>query len=168
LGFWGLGLRGGGAEGRVLRSVIFFFFCCPPPTPSPHPLSLPLCLCISLALSLSLSLARSLSLSLCAARACAPLTLSLAYVRLTGKGNSNSHGARPVHLITTMTKRIRTSRLSTKSCLLGMLEVRMPHPLRTPALSLANPQLSDFMRNGNSIKTLLAMKFTTRFFGYYK
>ena len=31
-------------------------------------------------------------------------------VRLPGKGNSNSHGARPVHLIITMIKWIRTSR----------------------------------------------------------
>jgi len=34
-----------------------------------------------------------------------------------GKGNSNSHGARPVHLITTMIKWFRTSRLSTKNYL---------------------------------------------------
>ena len=33
-------------------------------------------------------------------------------VRLPGKGSSNSHGARPVHLIITMIKRIRTSGLS--------------------------------------------------------
>jgi hypothetical protein len=32
--------------------------------------------------------------------------------RLPGKGNSNSHGARPVHQIFSMIKRIRTSRLS--------------------------------------------------------
>jgi len=32
-----------------------------------------------------------------------------------GKGNSNSHGARPVHLIITMIPWIRTSRLSTKN-----------------------------------------------------
>jgi len=38
-------------------------------------------------------------------------------VRLPGKGNSNSHGARPVHLIITMIKRIRTSRLSIKNSL---------------------------------------------------
>jgi len=36
-------------------------------------------------------------------------------VRLPGKGNSNSHGARPVHLIITMVKWIRTSRLSMNS-----------------------------------------------------
>ena len=30
-------------------------------------------------------------------------------VRLPGKGNSNSHGARPVHLMTTRIKWIRTS-----------------------------------------------------------
>ena len=33
-------------------------------------------------------------------------------VRLPGKGNSNSHGARPVHLIITIIKWIQTSRLS--------------------------------------------------------
>ena len=36
-------------------------------------------------------------------------------VRLPGKGNSNSHGARPGHLIITMIKRVRTSRLSIKN-----------------------------------------------------
>ena len=34
-----------------------------------------------------------------------------------GKGNSNSHGARPVHLIITMIQWIRTSRLSIKNSL---------------------------------------------------
>ena len=38
-------------------------------------------------------------------------------VRLPGKGNSNSHGARPVHLIITMIKWSRTSRLSIKNSL---------------------------------------------------
>ena len=38
-------------------------------------------------------------------------------VRLPRKGNSNSHGARPVHLIITMVKWIRTSRLSIKKSL---------------------------------------------------
>jgi len=38
-------------------------------------------------------------------------------VRPPGKGNSNSHGARPVHLIITMIKAIRTSRLSIKKTL---------------------------------------------------
>jgi len=38
-------------------------------------------------------------------------------VRLPGKGNSNSHGARPVHLIITMIKWIRTSRLSINNSL---------------------------------------------------
>jgi len=36
------------------------------------------------------------------------------YIRLPGKGNANSHGARPVHLIITMIKWIRTSRVSIK------------------------------------------------------
>jgi len=35
-------------------------------------------------------------------------------VRLPAKGNSNSHGARPVHLTITMIKQIFTSRLSIK------------------------------------------------------
>ena len=38
-------------------------------------------------------------------------------VRLPGKGKSNSHGARPVHLIITMIKWIRTSQLSIKNSL---------------------------------------------------
>ena len=42
-------------------------------------------------------------------------------VRLPGKGNSNSHGARPVHLIITMVKWIRTSRLPIKNSLSGTL-----------------------------------------------
>ena len=35
-------------------------------------------------------------------------------IRLPGTGNSNSHGARPVHLIITMIRWIRTGRLSIK------------------------------------------------------
>jgi len=38
-------------------------------------------------------------------------------VRLPGQGNSNSHGARTVHLIITMIKWIWTSRLSIKNSL---------------------------------------------------
>jgi len=38
-------------------------------------------------------------------------------VRLPGKRYSNSHGARPVHLIITMIKWIRTSRLSIQNSL---------------------------------------------------
>ena len=44
-------------------------------------------------------------------------------VRLPGKGNSNSQGARPVHLITTMIKWIRTSRLSIKNSLSKKIRV---------------------------------------------
>jgi len=40
-------------------------------------------------------------------------------VRLPGKGNSNSHGARPVHLTIMMIKWIRTSRSSIKNSLSG-------------------------------------------------
>ena len=38
-------------------------------------------------------------------------------VRLPGKGNSNSHRARPVHLIITMIKWIQASRLSINNSL---------------------------------------------------
>ena len=38
-------------------------------------------------------------------------------IRLPGKGNSNTHGARPVHLIITMRKCIRTRRLPIKNSL---------------------------------------------------
>ena len=38
-------------------------------------------------------------------------------IGLPGNGNSNSHGARPVHLIITMIKWIRTSRLPIKNSL---------------------------------------------------
>ena len=44
-------------------------------------------------------------------------------VRLPGKVNSNSHGARPVHLIIMMIKWIRTSRLSIKNSLSEALTV---------------------------------------------
>ena len=44
-------------------------------------------------------------------------------VRLPGKGHSNSYGARPDHLIITMIKWIRTSRLSIKNSL--WLELRV-------------------------------------------
>ena len=46
--------------------------------------------------------------------------LCLGGVSLPGKGNSNAHGgARPVNLITTMIKWIRTSRLSIRKSLIG-------------------------------------------------
>jgi len=38
-------------------------------------------------------------------------------LHVLGKGNSNSHGARPVHLIITVIEWIRTSRLSIKNSL---------------------------------------------------
>ena len=41
-------------------------------------------------------------------------------VRLPGKGDSNSHGARPVNLTITMIKWIRTSRLSIENSLSGV------------------------------------------------
>ena len=43
-------------------------------------------------------------------------------VRLPGKGNSDSHGARPVHLIITMIQWILTSRLTRKNSLSGSIK----------------------------------------------
>ena len=47
-------------------------------------------------------------------------------VRLPGKGNSESHGARPVHLIITILMWIRASRLSMMNSLPGVLCVSLP------------------------------------------
>jgi len=47
------------------------------------------------------------------------------------KGNSNSHGARPVHLIITMIRWIRTSRLSIKNSL-STWEHQTPDDLKNP------------------------------------
>jgi len=49
-------------------------------------------------------------------------------VRLPGKGNSNSHGARPVHLIITMSKWIRTSRRGPQEGVRGHLPDRNLFP----------------------------------------
>jgi len=46
-----------------------------------------------------------------------PVKPRKADIRLPGKGNSNSHDARPVHQIISLTKWIRTSRLSIKNSL---------------------------------------------------
>ena len=46
------------------------------------------------------------------------ITLRKVDVRLSGKGNSNSHGARPVYLIITMIKWIWSNSLSAKNSLL--------------------------------------------------
>ena len=43
-------------------------------------------------------------------------------VRPPGKGSSNSHGARPIHLIITMIKWIRTSRLTIKNSLSWLIK----------------------------------------------
>ena len=43
-------------------------------------------------------------------------------VRLPGKRNSKSHGARPVHLIITVIKRIQTRKLSIKNFPLSRLK----------------------------------------------
>jgi hypothetical protein len=59
--------------------------------------------------------------------------------RLPGKGNSNSHGARPFRLIITMIKWIRTSRSSKKKCLALLrappyLLNALAHPASFPAV----------------------------------
>jgi hypothetical protein len=59
-------------------------------------------------------------------------------MQVDGNGSSNSHGARPVHLIITIIKWIRTSRLSIKNSLSGRQQVRyqihkkLPLPVGTP------------------------------------
>jgi len=57
-------------------------------------------------------------------------------VRLPGKENYNSHGARPVHLIITMIKWIRTSRLSMKNSLSDLAQRDQP-PVVEHLLSLS-------------------------------
>ena len=56
-------------------------------------------------------------------------------VRLPGKGNSNSPGARPVHLIITMIKSIRTSRLSKQNSLCPRAPNLSKPPRREPQQS---------------------------------
>ena len=59
-------------------------------------------------------------------------------VRLPGEGSSNSHGARPVHLIITRIMWIRTSRLSKKTLALspGTNETSL-HPESAPIADLS-------------------------------
>jgi len=70
-------------------------------------------------LALRLASASSASLDLTSDRLAGKGWHAKVDVKLPGKGNSNSHGARPVHLIITMIKWIRTSRLSIKNSLPG-------------------------------------------------
>ena len=65
-------------------------------------------------------------------------------IRLPGKGNSNSHGARLVHLIISMIKWIRTSRLSIKNSLsLGFGVGRRPPTSSSSSSLLSSLELSD-------------------------
>ena len=59
--------------------------------------------------------------------------------RLHGKGNSNSHGARLIHLIITMMKWIRTSRLSIKKFLPLWQSSQFIEPIGFLPLSAENP-----------------------------
>ena len=56
-------------------------------------------------------------------------------IRLPGKGNSNPHGAKPVHLIITLMKWIRTSRLSIKNSLSLFLSAEVFVPAIPQTLS---------------------------------
>ena len=60
-------------------------------------------------------------------RTCYELDTSQVDMRLPGKGNSSLRDARPVHLIITMIKWIRTSALSIKKCL-SMSSMIYPFP----------------------------------------
>jgi len=69
-------------------------------------------------------------------------------VRLPGKGNSNSHGERPVHLIITIIKWIRTSRLSIKNSLCiprgrGVSHLRVGTVSSSSSSLLSSLELSD-------------------------
>jgi len=84
----------------------------------------------------SLSLAPSLSLS-----------LSQVDVKLPGKGNSNSHRARPVHLIITMIKWTRTSRLSIKNSLSDFpVHNEEKDPIPLPSSLMSGPQNGQFFK----------------------
>ena len=71
-------------------------------------------------------------------------------VRLPGKGNPNSHGARSVHLIITMIKWIRTSRLSIKNS-------RLPPPA-TPREGYLEKGIQTPMAQGRSTKIITMIK----------
>ena len=55
------------------------------------------------------------------------------------KGNSNSHGARPVHLIITMIKWIRTSRLSINNSLSWYAGAELALAQALPAIEFPYP-----------------------------
>ena len=74
-------------------------------------------------------------------------------VRLPGKGNSDSHGARPIHLIITMIKWIRTSRLSI-------------NPKPSSSLLLSSLELSDTQAYEPYIRALLGTSHTVDFEGF--
>jgi len=61
--------------------------------------------------------ANKLTVFYCTAKAASQVENRKVDLRLPGKGNSDSHGARPVHQIITMIKWIRTSRVSIKNSL---------------------------------------------------
>ena len=73
---------------------------------------------------------------------------------LPGKGDSNSHGARPVHLIIMIIKKIRTSRLSINElCLSARSSKRSPSrptALTTLRLRCAKPSHTTYWWNGFS------------------
>jgi len=78
-------------------------------------------------------------------------------VRLPGKGNSNSHGARPVHLIITMMKWILTSRLSTKKSLSSSINrVKSAHAASLVMVVVVWQGVSGRGQEGGSTETLFS------------
>ena len=65
-------------------------------------------------------------------------------IRLSGKVNSNSHGARPVHQSISMIKWIRTSRLSMKTSFSFCTFYLMPSPL-VPAQEVGAEEEAELM-----------------------
>ena len=78
---------------------------------------------------------------------CCQLRPTKVDLRLPGKGNPNSHGARPVHQIMSMMKWMRTNSLSIKKSL--SLSLRAEAAPRPPAhlLFYENPNTSQVKDN---------------------
>jgi len=79
-------------------------------------------------------------------------------VWLPGKGNSNSHGARPVHVIITMIKWIRTSKLSIKNSLsendgAGRQVETIDSPRQTRKPKMLTVHVTAGAANGSKVQT---------------
>ena len=71
-------------------------------------------------------------------------------IRLPGKGNSNSHGARPVHQIISMIKLMRTSRLSIKNSLSVGVQRHFLPPTIPRKISGLTGQRQEYQKSDNS------------------